>query len=114
MKATVLGVLLTLASVPASAQTRFAWQQEAEINPQGWTYRAYFDIGPALVGTITCLQAEAGTYDCTGTTHPPGTWTTVYLTVENVWGESLPSEVITFQVPLPVIPSAPKNLRRIG
>ena len=106
-------VIATLFSVPASAQTRFAWQQEADENPQGWTYRAYFDIGPALVGTITCLPADAVTYDCTGTAHPPGVWTTAYITGENVWGESLPSNVITFHLPLPVIPSAPKAFRRV-
>lgn len=108
---TLVGVLITLCSVTAFAQTRLGWQQEASENPQGWTYRAYFDVGPALVGSVSCVPADAVTYDCAGTTYPPGVWTTAYVTAENMWGESLPSNVITFQIPLPVIPAAPKNLR---
>lgn len=98
------------------AQTHFAWQQEYHGNPQGLTYRLYFDVGPLLMGSVTCtgpLPTTPETYDCAGLAQEPTTWATVYLTAEDQTGESLPSNVITFALPIQSVPSAPKHFRKV-
>lgn len=117
-------LVLLLLAAPVTAQQRFAWQQEADDNTQAWTFRIYYadavaaPIWPAVVDQAACIRPVSNvapaTYDCTGVALEPLGWATAYLTAENALGESLPSNVVTAQILLPAIPSAPKHFRRVS
>ena len=102
-------------TLPISAQ-RLAWEQDYPSNPAPLIWRAYFDhelptaTADLLVDVSCAAQVETFDWACQGTLRPR-TWTTVRISVENAVGESLPSNTISYQVPLPAIPSAPKSLR---
>ena len=111
----LIGVLVLCFAVTAEAQTRFGWQQEdAPTNPQNWIYRVYYDVGPALMGSVTCTAiGTTQVWDCTGYALEPTVWATAHMTAESTSGESLPSNVITYAIILPTIPPPPKFFRRI-
>lgn len=105
-------LILLLFAAPVSAQ-QLSWQQEAEINPSSWTYRIYFNDGPALLSDVVC-QGNPPEFDCLAPLPVREGWVWAYLSVENEAGESLPSNPIYSVTPIELTkPRPPKNLRRV-
>lgn len=105
-------LLAVLLAPRLSAQT-VSWQQDAPVNPSDWTYRLYFDVGPALVTGVVCTGTPPE-FDCTAPFQPLPGWTVAYMTAENPTGESLPSNPIYSSTPIELpIAAAPKNLRLV-
>lgn len=120
MKTTVLAVVMTLISVTAQAQTRFAWQQEFSSDPSGLLYRVYFltDDRQSLAASVVTQTVCSGvppTFDCTGIALPPPVWGWAYMTAqlgdyETVWSNVIPYVAPPInQIPVP----APKNFRMV-
>lgn len=105
-------ILIALFGSSLSAQ-QLSWQQEAPINPSSWTYRIYFNDGPALLSDVVC-QGNPPEFDCLAPLPVREGWVWAYLSVENEVGESLPSNPIYSSTPITLsTPSPPKNLRRV-
>lgn len=112
MKRLLCALALLLIAAPAFAE-KLSWQQEAPVNPSGWTYRLYADVGPFMVNGVVCT-GNPPEFDCSAPFPITVPWDRGYLTAENAAGESLPSNPIYSSTPIQLTkPSAPKNLKRL-
>ena len=108
-----LSVVVASAQTQATGASRFAWDQPnlsaAEAQLLTYNLRVDGSTTPVVLSNVSCLDVAGVTVcGCPIPAFTPGNHTST-VSAQNVAGESLPSNVLTFQ--FIIVPNAPVNFR---
>ena len=108
-----LSVVVASAQTQATGASRFAWDQPnlsaAEAQLLTYNLRVDGSTTPVVLSNVSCQDvAGVAVCGCPIPAFTPGNHTST-VSAQNVAGESLPSNVLTFQ--FIIVPSAPVNFR---